>query len=130
MPNDDDDTAATRIAEAVADVRARIAQACARSGRSPQDVLLVAVSKTVPPGRVRLACRKRMDEPGSCPNAMTYQDVYEEQIGAYLAAFQIPEDLQTRLLDAMRAIAPAVESPDQERRTLEARLERIKELYD
>ena len=81
-------------------------------------------------GRVRLACRKRMDEPGSCPNAMTYQDVYEEQIGAYLAAFQIPEDLQTRLLDAMRAIAPAVESPDQERRTLEARLERIKELYD
>jgi pyridoxal phosphate enzyme (YggS family) len=37
------------------EVLGRIADACARSGRSPSDVTLVAVSKTVPADRVRLA---------------------------------------------------------------------------
>ena len=36
-------------------VMGRIAEACARSGRSPDDVALVAVSKTVPAARVRAA---------------------------------------------------------------------------
>jgi len=36
-------------------VNALIADACRRAGRSPADVLLVAVSKTVPADRVRLA---------------------------------------------------------------------------
>jgi len=36
-------------------VLGRIADACARSGRSPEDVTLVAVSKTVPSERVRAA---------------------------------------------------------------------------
>jgi len=36
-------------------VLSRIADACARSGRQPEDVTLVAVSKTVPPERVRAA---------------------------------------------------------------------------
>jgi PLP dependent protein len=36
-------------------VLGRIARACARSGRSPGDVQLVAVSKTVPPDRLRAA---------------------------------------------------------------------------
>ncbi len=36
-------------------VMGRIAEACARSGRSPDDVALVAVSKTVPAERVRAA---------------------------------------------------------------------------
>jgi pyridoxal phosphate enzyme (YggS family) len=52
MANDD----AARLADAVEEVRARIAAACARSGRSTHDVLLVAVSKTVRPERVLLAC--------------------------------------------------------------------------
>ncbi|HVL54121.1 MAG TPA: hypothetical protein VM344_07640, partial [Vitreimonas sp.] len=33
----------------------RIAAACARAGRDPGSVTLVAVSKTVPPERLRLA---------------------------------------------------------------------------
>jgi len=37
-------------------VRATIAAACRRAGRSPQDVLLVAVTKTVAPERIRAAC--------------------------------------------------------------------------
>lgn len=43
------------IAERVAVVRERIAQAAARAGRRPQDVTLVAVSKTHPPQSVREA---------------------------------------------------------------------------
>ncbi len=46
------------IAANVARVRERIAAAAARSGRRPEDVLLVAVSKTVGPDRIRegVAC--------------------------------------------------------------------------
>jgi PLP dependent protein len=41
------------FAAARADVLARIAAACARVGRAPDDVTLVAVSKTVDPSRLR-----------------------------------------------------------------------------
>jgi len=43
------------IAENITRVQERIAAACRRAGRGPQDVKLVAVTKTVPPDRVRLA---------------------------------------------------------------------------
>jgi PLP dependent protein len=39
----------------IARVRERIAKACLRAGRRPEDVKLVAVSKTVPPDRIRQA---------------------------------------------------------------------------
>ncbi len=43
------------VAENVAQVRARISSACARVKRNPDDVTLMAVSKTVDPGRIREA---------------------------------------------------------------------------
>lgn len=43
------------IAAAVAVVRERIRRAAARAGRSPDEVTLVAVSKTHPPGAIRAA---------------------------------------------------------------------------
>jgi hypothetical protein len=43
------------IKENVAQVRERIAAACRRSGRGPDDVKLVAISKTFPPERIRAA---------------------------------------------------------------------------
>jgi len=43
------------IHDNVARVRERIAQACVRAGRRPEDVKLVAVSKTVEPERIRQA---------------------------------------------------------------------------
>ena len=43
------------VAENVAQVHARIAAACARVKRNPDDVTLMAVSKTVEPGRIREA---------------------------------------------------------------------------
>src|SRR5436190_20283347 len=39
----------------IARVQERIAEACRRVGRRPEDVKLVAVSKTVPPDRIRAA---------------------------------------------------------------------------
>ena len=45
----------TDLADNIARVRERIDAACWRAGRSPGNVKLVAVSKTVPPERVRLA---------------------------------------------------------------------------
>ena len=50
------------LARALAQVRYRIAAACARAGRDPSEVRLVAVSKTVPAGRVRelLACGQKV----------------------------------------------------------------------
>ena len=43
------------IGNNIAEVRERIAAACRRSGRRAEDVKLVAVTKTVPPDRIRLA---------------------------------------------------------------------------
>ena len=43
------------IKENVAHVRERIAAACRRSGRRPEDVKLVAISKTFPPESIRAA---------------------------------------------------------------------------
>lgn len=44
-------------AEALAEVRARIAAACSRSGRGPESVVLVAVSKTFPASAVEALVR-------------------------------------------------------------------------
>jgi PLP dependent protein len=46
---------AVAIAEDVAAVRARIVQAAARAGRSPDEITLMAVTKMVPPERIREA---------------------------------------------------------------------------
>jgi PLP dependent protein len=53
-----------RLDAALADVRARIEGACDRSGRSPQDVRMVAVTKEVDPRTVRLAATVGVSEFG------------------------------------------------------------------
>jgi len=45
------------LADALQGVRARIAAACARSSRSPEDITLMLATKTVPAERVLAACR-------------------------------------------------------------------------
>ncbi|HWQ32984.1 MAG TPA: YggS family pyridoxal phosphate-dependent enzyme [Blastocatellia bacterium] len=45
----------SEIAGRLAQIHERIARACARAGRSPAEVTLVAVSKTVSPDRIRAA---------------------------------------------------------------------------
>jgi pyridoxal phosphate enzyme (YggS family) len=49
------------LASARAAVLERIADACARTGRDPADVMLVAVSKTVPAGRLLAAVAAGLD---------------------------------------------------------------------
>jgi pyridoxal phosphate enzyme (YggS family) len=50
-----DDSLSHSVATALESVRVRIAAAASRAGRSPEEVRLVAVSKTFPPGTVREA---------------------------------------------------------------------------
>ena len=58
---DVDPAEVARAARARAVVLERIADACARSGRDPAQVRLVAVSKTVPADRVRAAVAAGLD---------------------------------------------------------------------
>jgi PLP dependent protein len=55
MPSPDTPAAAEPIAENLRRIRARIAEAALRAGRRPEDVTLVAVSKTHPAASVRAA---------------------------------------------------------------------------
>lgn len=55
MPLPDAPVSAAVIAERVAHIRARIAQACARAGRPPAEVTLVAVTKTYSVETIRAA---------------------------------------------------------------------------
>jgi PLP dependent protein len=43
------------LPDAIQQVRHRIEQACLRSGRKPEEILLVAVTKTVPVERIKEA---------------------------------------------------------------------------
>src|SRR2546430_15679338 len=43
------------LKDSIARVQERIAAACRRAGRQPEDVKMVAVSKTVPPDHIRTA---------------------------------------------------------------------------
>ena len=57
-------TTAAEIADNLAAVRARIADACARAGRPPSSVRLLPVSKTVDEARLRLAWQAGCHELG------------------------------------------------------------------
>jgi PLP dependent protein len=59
--SDPGDAEIDRLVEARRRVQARIEQACARAGRDPASVLLVAVSKTVPAPRLRAAIAAGFD---------------------------------------------------------------------
>jgi PLP dependent protein len=46
------------LTSSIQQVRERMKQACLRSGRSPEDVLLIAVTKTIPEDRIQQAIRE------------------------------------------------------------------------
>ncbi|HET9520866.1 MAG TPA: YggS family pyridoxal phosphate-dependent enzyme [Candidatus Limnocylindrales bacterium] len=60
-PIESDAAEVERLRSARAQVLARITDACARAGRDPGAVTLVAVSKTVPPGRIAAAAAAGYD---------------------------------------------------------------------
>ncbi|HEV8635672.1 MAG TPA: hypothetical protein VG370_15710, partial [Chloroflexota bacterium] len=66
----------------------------------------------------------------ACSNRLTFQELYEDQVGQHLAGFVVPADYRERLLAAVRTLEAPGQDADRERRAVEARLDRIKELYD
>jgi pyridoxal phosphate enzyme (YggS family) len=63
-PAPSDASTASAIAPRLAEVRARIAEACARVGRDPAEVTLVGATKTVPPARIRAAVEAGLADVG------------------------------------------------------------------
>jgi hypothetical protein len=55
--------------------------------------------------------------------------IYEEQLQAYLAAFQIPPDYPERILEMHSKLESSYDDCKAERAKLERQLKRVKELY-
>ncbi|MDM7999668.1 MAG: recombinase family protein [Dehalococcoidia bacterium] len=79
-------------------------------------------------GRVRLACNGRIKS-DKCSQPSTFLDIYERQLVEYLRVFNIPEDYRGRLLEVHKKLQSAYDV-DLQRSALEARLKRVKEMYE
>jgi site-specific DNA recombinase len=79
-------------------------------------------------GRVRYHCRSKAQGLG-CSGKGSFLDVYEEQVLADLAGFTLPDDWRAWLLADAERRADEAGWRDGERRRLEARLARLRELY-
>lgn len=79
-------------------------------------------------GRVRVICNGRI-KAGDCNQSSTFLDVYERQLLAYLRAFRIPENYQEKILEAQSKLEASYYL-ENERKTLQSRLSRVKELYE
>ena len=80
-------------------------------------------------GRVRLMCTTRIKD-GSCRQLSGYLETYENQLIGYLKAFHIPEDYQEKILEAHRKFQSVYNDASKQKARLEARLKKIKELYE
>jgi PLP dependent protein len=101
------------IAANVATVKAGIARACARSGRDPHDVLLVAAAKTLPAAIVRLAVELGVSDIGE-NYVKELRLVHDEVSGArwhYIGA------LQTNTAHHVAALADVVQTVSGDRAT-------------
>src|SRR6266700_1668227 len=93
----------------IARVQERIAEACRRAGRRPEDVKLVAVSKTVPPDRIRAVYDAGLRDLGEeqAKSGVSEQDVLPlaEQVGR----------LATLEVRGLMVLPPFFEDPEQAR---------------
>ena len=80
-------------------------------------------------GRARIYCRDRHKK-GECTNRGTFLDVYEDQVSEYLRRFVIPEDYRARILAMYRGLEAEEESSEQVRGELDARLARLRKLFE
>jgi hypothetical protein len=79
-------------------------------------------------GIPRLLCHNRT-KGWECSQKSARLDGYEEQINEYLKTFHIPEDYQKRILEDHYKLQSAYADNSREKARLEARIQRIKELY-
>jgi hypothetical protein len=78
-------------------------------------------------GKPRMGCYNRA-KGWDCPQKSASLDLYEQQLRAYLETFFIPEDYQQKILDAHMKLSESYDT-EKERKQLQARLGRLKELY-
>jgi pyridoxal phosphate enzyme (YggS family) len=110
------------LRQAIDDVRSRIADACDRGGRQPKDVVLVAVTKKVPPEAVASALRGGIKDFGE--NYASELSVKAPQIAAtwhFLGALQ--RGTAGRVsghADVIHSVAPGDALPRVARRAAEA----------
>ena len=77
----------------------------------------------------RMGCYNRA-KGWECPQKSGVLSVYEHQVSEYLSTFEIPEDYQGRILEGHRKLQAAYHDTSQQRKRLEAQLQRAKELYE
>lgn len=79
-------------------------------------------------GRVRYYCRSKAQGVG-CAGRGSFLDLYEQQTVAGLAAFTLPEGWQRDVLAEPAGAQRDAAAPEQQRRQLQQRLSRLKDLY-
>jgi len=79
-------------------------------------------------GKRRMLCYNRSKGWG-CPQKSTLLEVYEYQIERYLETFHIPEDYQSRILEAHKKLQTAYDDTEKEQSRLKAQLGRLKKLF-
>lgn len=101
----------TILAERLASVRDRLAAACQRSGRKPEDVTLVAVTKTVTPEVARIAFELGLHDLGESRP----QELWKKAEALPQARWHMIGHLQRNKLDRSVPLIALLHSVDSER---------------
>ncbi len=100
----------TYLSDNIARVRGRIAEACLRAGRRPEDVKLVAVSKTVAPDRIRQAYEAGLRDFGE--NRVQEADAKRSALSDLTVTWHLVGHLQTNKAKLARQLFHWVHSVD------------------
>lgn len=98
------------IADNIVRVRERIAAACARVGRRPEEVKLVAVSKTVPAERIRQAYEAGLRHFGE--NRVQEAEAKRSALGDLAVTWHLVGHLQTNKAKPARELFQYIQSVD------------------
>jgi DNA invertase Pin-like site-specific DNA recombinase len=79
-------------------------------------------------GKRRMFCHSR-SKGWECQQKSALLDVYEYQVERYLETFSIPEDYQTKIMEAHKILQDAYADTEIQRTKLITKLERLKKLY-
>jgi hypothetical protein len=109
------------IGENIVRVRERMAAACARTGRRPEDVRLVAVSKTIPAERIRQAYEAGLRDFGE--NRVQEAEAKRPALANLDITWHLVGHLQTNKARAARELFQYIQSVDSLR--LAERLNRV-----
>lgn len=99
------------LAERIAAVRGRIAEACRRAGRDPAEVTLVAVTKTVPPEVAALAGELGAGDLGE----NRPQELWKKAAAVPAARWHLIGHLQRNKIDRTVPLVSLIHSVDSER---------------